>query len=146
MTIDVVLPIYNAFDDLVRCIDSVIHCTGPGYRLLLINDASPDVRIAPLLTQIAEQHGHVRVLTNSRNLGFIGTVNRGFAETNGDVVLLNSDTIVTRGWLRKMLECAASDERIATITPFSNNAEICSYPQVCGNHPWPPDGDAESGP
>ncbi|MEP6702964.1 MAG: glycosyltransferase, partial [Betaproteobacteria bacterium] len=45
-------------------------------------------------------------------------------------------------WLRKMLECAASDERIATITPFSNNAEICSYPQMCGNHPWPPDGDA----
>jgi glycosyltransferase involved in cell wall biosynthesis len=82
-------------------------------------------------------------VTNARNLGFIGAVNRGFDETTGDVVLLNSDTIVTRGWLRKMLECAASDERIATITPFSNNAEICSYPQMCGNHPWPADGDAE---
>jgi GT2 family glycosyltransferase/glycosyltransferase involved in cell wall biosynthesis len=143
MSIDIILPIYNAFDDLVRCIDSVLHCTEGEYRLLLINDASPDVRIAPFLARLAEQHGHVRVATNARNLGFIGTVNRGFAETAGDVVLLNSDTVVTRGWLSKMLACAASDPRIATITPFSNNAEICSYPQICGNHPWPADGDAE---
>jgi glycosyltransferase involved in cell wall biosynthesis len=59
MTVDVVLPIYNAFDDLVRCIDSVVHCTDGDYRLLLINDASPDVRIAPFLSQIAVQHPHV---------------------------------------------------------------------------------------
>jgi GT2 family glycosyltransferase len=63
-------------------------------------------------------------------------VNPGFDETTGDVILLNSDTIVTTGWLPKVLACAASDPRIATITPFSNNAEICSYPEMCGNHPW----------
>jgi GT2 family glycosyltransferase len=113
------------------------------YRLLLINDASPDVRIAPLLSQLALQHAHISVATNARNLGFIGTVNRGFSETAGDVVLLNSDAIVTRGWLAKMLVCAASDARIATITPFSNNAEICSYPQMCGNHPWSENDDPE---
>ena len=141
--IDIILPIYNAFDDLVRCVDSVLRNTDGDYRLLLINDASPDVRIAPFVAQVAERNSHVSVSTNDRNLGFIGTVNRGFAETRGDVVLLNSDTIVTRGWLSKMLACAASDGRIATITPFSNNAEICSYPEMCGNHPWAPDGDAD---
>ena len=49
MSIDVIIPIYNAHDDLVRCIDSVLRCTIGEYRLLLINDASPDERIAPLL-------------------------------------------------------------------------------------------------
>jgi GT2 family glycosyltransferase len=141
--IDIILPIYNAFDDLVRCVDSVLRNADGDYRLLLINDASPDVRIAPFIAQVAERRAHVTVSTNERNLGFIGTVNRGFAESEGNVILLNSDTIVTRGWLSKMLACAASDERIATITPFSNNAEICSYPQMCGNHPWTPDNDAE---
>ena len=136
MSIDVIIPIYNAHDDLVRCIASVLRCTTGEYRLLLINDASPDDRIAPLLDRLEAQHPRIRVVTNPRNLGFIGTVNRGFGETVGDVVLLNSDTIVTRGWLSKMLTCAASDPRIATITPFSNNAEICSYPDMCGNHPW----------
>lgn len=136
MSIDVIIPIYNAFDDLVRCVDSVFRCTSGEYRLLLINDASPDDRIAPLLVNLEAQDARIRVLTNPRNLGFIGTVNRGFGETAGDVVLLNSDTIVTHGWLTKMLACAAGDLRIATITPFSNNAEICSYPEMCGNHPW----------
>ena len=136
MSIDVIIPIYNAFDDLVRCVDSVLRCTTGEYRMLLINDASPDERIAPLLDQLLTQHPRMRVLSNPRNLGFIGTVNRGFGGTAGDVVLLNSDTIVTHGWLSKMLACAASDPRIATITPFSNNAEICSYPELCGNHPW----------
>jgi GT2 family glycosyltransferase len=143
MPVDIILPIYNAFDDLVRCIDSVLSNTDGEYRLLLLNDASPDGRIAPFLAQLAERHPHIRVATNPRNLGFIGTVNRGFDETDGDVILLNSDTIVTRGWLSKMLSCAARDAHIATITPFSNNAEICSYPQMCGNHPWLPDSDAE---
>ncbi|MEP6702126.1 MAG: glycosyltransferase family 2 protein, partial [Betaproteobacteria bacterium] len=115
MSTDIILPVYDAFDDLVRCIDSVIHCTDGDYRLFLINDASPDVRIAPFLSHVAEQYAHFSVATNSSNLGFIGSVNRGFGETTGDVVLLNSDTIVTPHWLRKMLECAASDERIATI-------------------------------
>src|SRR5690349_22224513 len=107
MAVDIVLPIYNAFDDLVRCIDSVLSNTDGDYRLLLLNDASPDGRIAPFLAQLADRHEHIRVGANARNLGFIGTVNRGFAETDGDVILLNSDTIVTRGWLSKMLACAA---------------------------------------
>ena len=143
MSIDVIIPIYNAFDDLVRCVESVLRCTTGEYRLWLINDASPDERIAPLLDQLLTQHSRIRVLTNPRNLGFIGTVNRGFSETAGDVILLNSDTVVTRGWLSKMLTCAASDSRIATITPFSNNAEICSYPEMCGNHPWATGDDPE---
>ncbi|MBK7471336.1 MAG: glycosyltransferase [Betaproteobacteria bacterium] len=136
MSVDVVIPIYNAHDDLVRCVASVLERTTGEYRLLLIDDASPDGRIAPLLHGMAAQDSLIRVSTNARNLGFIGTVNRGFDETTGDVILLNSDTIVTTGWLPKMLACAASDPRIATITPFSNNAEICSYPEMCGNHPW----------
>ncbi|MBK8742499.1 MAG: glycosyltransferase [Betaproteobacteria bacterium] len=143
MSIDVIIPIYNAHDDLVRCLASVLERTTGEYRLLLIDDASPDARIAPLLQGLAARDSRIRVSTNARNLGFIGTVNRGFDETTGDVILLNSDTIVTRGWLPKVLACAASDPRIATITPFSNNAEICSYPEMCGNHPWAMGDDPE---
>jgi hypothetical protein len=51
--------------------------------------------------------------------------------SRADVVLLNSDTIVTGEWLRALRRCAAADARIGTITPFSNNAEICSFPNFC---------------
>jgi glycosyltransferase involved in cell wall biosynthesis len=61
--------------------------------------------------------------------------------SRADVVLLNSDTIVTPGWLDAIMHCAATDARIGTITPFSNNAEICSFPRFCENNPWPPGAD-----
>ena len=35
------------------------------------------------------------------------------------------------GWLDALMHCAATDARIGTITPFSNNAEICSFPRFC---------------
>lgn len=45
-----------------------------------------------------------------------------------DVVLLNSDTEVTRNWLSKIQNCAYSKPAVATVTPLSNNATLASVP------------------
>jgi hypothetical protein len=45
-----------------------------------------------------------------------------------DVILLNSDTEVANDWIDRMVRTAYSSARVATVTPFSNNATICSYP------------------
>src|SRR5439155_9965202 len=66
---------------------------------------------------------------NDRNLGFVQSVNRGMAlHPDRDVVLLNSDTEVANDWLDRLARAAYSDANVATATPFSNNATICSYP------------------
>jgi GT2 family glycosyltransferase/glycosyltransferase involved in cell wall biosynthesis len=144
--IDIVVPVYNAAGDLARCIDSVLeHSTGD-WRLLLIDDASPDLAIRTYFSGLrARRLPQVALCANPTNLGFTLTANRGIAEARAgaDVVLLNSDTVVTRGWLDKLARCAASDPRIGTITPFSNNAEICSLPRFCVNNAWPPGRDPE---
>ena len=54
------------------------HTTGPA-RLVLIDDASPDPAIAPLLARYASRAG-IAVLRNERNRGFTATANRGIAE------------------------------------------------------------------
>jgi GT2 family glycosyltransferase/glycosyltransferase involved in cell wall biosynthesis len=142
--IDVVIPVYNAPDDARACVESVLAHTAGDYALVLIDDASPDPRVRELFAEIGRRRlAHVTLLANERNLGFTATANRGLARSRSDVVLLNSDTVVTAGWLDALARCAASDERIGTITPFSNNAEICSYPRLCGNHPWPEGADPE---
>jgi len=142
--VEVVVPVYNAPDDLRRCVESVLAHTGGNYGLVLIDDASPDPAVRALFDEIAARGlGHVTLLANDTNLGFTGTANRGMSRSRADVVLLNSDTIVTSGWLDALLRCAASNPRIGTITPFSNNAEICSYPLLCGNHEWPSGTDPE---
>lgn len=136
-TIDVIVPIYNAYEDVVTCIASVRRHTRPErYRLILIDDKSPDPRIGSYLESLREEHdAGMMIVRNERNLGFVGTVNHGMGlSSENDVVLLNSDTIVTPGWLEKLRRCAESDPQIGTITPFSNNAEICSFPVFCQNN------------
>ena len=135
---DVVIPVYNAPDDLRRCVASVLASTRGDWRLVLIDDGSTDPGVREIFHDLA-QRGDPRIdlLRNERNLGFTATANRGMAHSRADVVLLNSDTIVSDGWLDALLRCAASDPRIATVTPFSNNAEICSFPRFCEDNPWP---------
>jgi GT2 family glycosyltransferase/glycosyltransferase involved in cell wall biosynthesis len=140
--VDIVVPVYNAPDDVRACVDSVLAHTDRRHRVTLIDDASPDPRIAAYFAELrARALPNVTLLANPANLGFTGTANRGFALSRRDVVLLNSDTIVSRGWLDALARCAVSDPAIGTITPFSNNAEILSYPRFCVNNAWPEGAD-----
>ena len=52
-------------------------------------------------------------------------------------MLLNSDTIVTKNWLKKIVECAYTDSGIATVTPLSNSATIASIPIIGQDNPIP---------
>lgn len=139
--IDIVVPVYEAAGLLRRCLAALDRYTEPTEaRVLIIDDASPDPAIVPLLTDWAARSPlRPRVLANPDNLGFIGTVNRGFRETRGDALLLNADTEVTPGWLPRLRAALHSDPRVATVTPFSNNAEICSWPEFCRAAPVPAD-------
>jgi len=66
---------------------------------------------------------------NEANRGFVHSVNRAMAlHADRDVVLLNSDAEVANDWLDRLVAHAARDPAVGTVTPFSNNATICSYP------------------
>lgn len=138
----VVVPIYDAATATAACLAALKRSISADVEVLLADDASPDPAIAPMLDAFAASRSRTRVTRNARNLGFVGTVNRALAETAGDVLLLNSDTLPTPGFLGRMERCAASDERIGSVTPFSNHAEICSFPAFCGPNPLPDDLDA----
>ena len=127
--ITVVIPVYNAYDAVQDCLESVIRWTAVPYRLLIIDDASTDPRIRFLLMSFAGETAHARVIFNDQNRGYTATINNGCKMAGcDDVVLLNSDTRVTEGWLTKMAACAKSNPRIATVTPLSNAAGVFSVP------------------
>ncbi|ADE16654.1 glycosyl transferase family 2 [Nitrosococcus halophilus Nc 4] len=137
-SIDIVIPIYNAYEPLRACLESIRRCTDDPYRLVLIDDASTDSRIQTLFEELRTGgEENIVLLQNEHNQGFVATANRGMSIGRNDVVLLNSDTLVTQHWLGKLKRCAASDPKIGTITPFSNNGEICSFPDFCRENPFP---------
>ncbi len=119
-SIDIILSIYNALDYLKLAVKSVLEKdAGYKYRLLLIDDKSPDENVRKYLETIKDPR--VLVLLNEENLGYSGTNNRGMKFGDTDVVLLNSDTEVTEGWLGRLVDCAYSDDRIGTVSPFTNS-------------------------
>lgn len=140
VALDVIVPVYNAPLALARCLESLQTRLSAGAGVLLVDDASTDPAVAGLLQAFADTAPvPVRILRQPVNRGFVASANRGMAASTRDVVLLNSDTVVTRGWLERLAACLASDTRIATATPWSNNAEICSLPEFCRSNPEPAD-------
>jgi GT2 family glycosyltransferase len=129
MNITIIVPVYNAYEELKNCLESLIHKTQTPYRLLLIDDASTDVRIRQLLQRYERTYHYVITIFNIKNLGYTATINKGCVRAGSDdVVLLNSDTQVTQNWLKKMSDCAKSDPRVASVTPLSNAAGVFSVP------------------
>lgn len=135
--IDIVVPIYNAYDDLQKCINSVKkHTDLSVHRLILINDCSTDERILPYIR--SEEAENIIVIDNEANAGFSNNVNKGMLYSEDrDVILLNSDTIVTENWIDKIVACAYSKPEIGTVTPMSNSATLCSYPIMCQDNDIP---------
>lgn len=136
--IDVIVPVYRNFELTRRCIESVLHSDiGVAFELIVINDCSPDPALAEWLEQAAAD-GRFTLLKNDFNRGFVQTVNRGMAlHPERDVVLLNSDAEVVNDWLDRLQAAAYSEVGIGSVTPFSNNATICSYPVSCADNELP---------
>ena len=129
--IDIIVPIYNAYEFTEECIKSVIkHTDLNTHTLVLINDKSPDEKVYPMLLKYKDENTDKKivVLDNEQNMGFVKTVNRGMQYSENDVILLNSDTEVTKNWIEKIQKCAYSNQYIATVTPLTNNGTICSVP------------------
>lgn len=141
--ISVVVPAYNAARELEPCLASIHATVAAGTQVLIIDDASPDAAARTVLRRWETRApAGWKFCRNERNLGFVATANRGMRWTRSHVVLLNSDTVVTPGWLEGLMRCLASDHTIATATPWTNNGEIASIPKFCGNNAMPPDASA----
>ena len=137
--VDVIVPVYRGLADTQLCVDSVLASPlATTYRLIVINDCSPEPAVTEWLRQRAASEPRMLLLENEENLGFVGTVNRGMALSgDNDVLLLNSDTEVANDWLDRIRKAAYSDRKVASVTPFSNNATICSYPLFCKGNDLP---------
>jgi GT2 family glycosyltransferase/glycosyltransferase involved in cell wall biosynthesis len=129
VTVDVVIPVYRGFAETRTCIESVLANTGaPLGRIIVVDDRSPEPETIAWLQALAVD-GRIHLVRNPRNAGFVTSVNNGMsAAGDNDVVLLNSDTEVPPGWLARLSAQAYAEPRIATVSPFSNNATICGYP------------------
>ena len=127
---DVIVPVYNGYDFLAPLLSSV-QKTKLNYRLILINDASTDERVLPLLRKYAAEHENTVLIDNKENLGFVQSVNKALMLGEMHCAIVNSDVFLPDLWLERLMLPIVKNDRIASSTPFTTCGTICSFPNFC---------------
>ncbi len=132
-SVDIVVCVHNALMDVQLCLNSVLKHSRYPYRIIIVNDGSAEPTTL-WLESFNKRHDNCSLLVNKVAKGYTLAANEGLRESSADmVVLLNSDTIVTKGWLDKIAMCAFSSDRIGIVGPLSNTASWQSIPEICND-------------
>lgn len=131
----IIIPVFDAPDAFRACLESLRKHTPEHVPVIVVDDASTRQETAALMKDL-KVDPRFTVLRNKSNKGYTASVNRGIrASGRADVVLLNSDSRVTSGWMEGLSILALADRRLATITAMSDNAGAFSFPGEGGtNH------------
>jgi GT2 family glycosyltransferase len=132
---DIVICVHDAEDEVRRCLNAVEAHTAAPFRLILVDDGSGPAT-AGFLQRWTASRG-ATLLRSETATGYTRAANRGLRASDAPfVVLLNSDTQVTPGWLDRLVAGAESDDRIGAIGPLSNAATWQSVPEVAAGEEW----------
>jgi len=134
-SVDIIICVHNALEDVQRCLDSLLQHTTQPYRLILVDDGSDEIT-ERYLREFSQSHRSM-LLRSDTATGYTCAANRGMRASSADfVVLLNSDTILTPDWLDRSIACIQSNERIGIVGPLSNTASWQSVPKIEQNGDW----------
>ena len=129
-SVDIVICVYNAVEETLDCLESIARNTSLPHTVTVIDDKSGDTTRLQLRSYVRGKPW-IRLIENEKNLGYTKSANIGMSRSTAEwVVLLNSDTIVTPGWLEGMFEAAQAHPKAAMIGPVSNAASWQSVPEL----------------
>ena len=108
------------------CLASVQRAAGAlPFEVIVVDNASPDESVPYLRDLEAGGLLPLRVHANPDNRGFAAANNQAAKLARGDVlVFLNNDTVVTPGWLERLVGHLDRDPQLGLVGPVTNS---------CGN-------------
>ncbi len=135
---DLLLPVYNSPNLLLNFLESLVAHTDPDQvNELLVGDDGSDPSTQSVIESFRLRSSfRLRVITNKQNVGFVKNCNRLFNASSADVcILINSDILVPKNWLPRMLQPFETDIKIALATPFSTSAANLTV-RIPSGHSW----------
>lgn len=113
----IIIVTHNQLAYTRQCVDSIRLRTDEPYELVFVDNGSTDGT-----PEYLRSLGDVTVVVNDTNRGFPAAVNQGLQAARGNhLLLLNNDTVVTTGWLRRLLDALHADPQLGLVGPVSNN-------------------------
>ncbi|NIE80511.1 glycosyltransferase [Asaia sp. As-1742] len=133
----VIIPVYRDHLLTRQCIEAVLADKSEDLECLVVDDCSPEPALSHMLDEFAAR-GDITLIRHAYNRGFTVSANAGLFRAEGrDVILLNNDAIIPEGGINRLRAWLDRDRAIGTVTPFSNDASILSYPSVSRPNPVP---------
>lgn len=131
-TVDIIMPVYNGFFHAKRAIQSIIKNSDIKCNFVIIDDCSTDKKVFDFLKNLKSYNDlvQIKIMRNKENIGFVKTVNKGLLDSKNHCIIVNSDIVVPENWLSRMIMPLKKDSAIASATPYSNSATICSFPEI----------------
>jgi O-antigen biosynthesis protein len=143
-SVDVIVCVHDALEDLRACLWSLLAKTGRRFRLIIVNDGSEEATTR-FVRAFADRHPAATLLHREQPPhGYTIAANRGLEASAGDyAILLNSDTVVAPGWLERILAHGEAHATVGILGPLSNAASHQSVPETRDGSAWavnsPPD-------
>ncbi len=134
MKCDVIIPVYNAPEWVKLCLQRLVAQTPEDClnQIILINDAS-NAFTGDLLNDLAKEHNKISLVRNEENTGFVKSINRGLAQTDAPyILLLNSDCLITKNTIPKLIAHAMKQDNVGLVSPVSNNSPVVSLEMFPG--------------
>ena len=121
--VSVIVLTYNNLRLNQYCIESILKNTAyPNYELIVLDNQSTDGTVEYLRELDAKKNFHIKVIFNQENSGFAGGNNKAIQQSDGKyVVLLNNDTVVTRGWLTSLVKHMEADPKCGMVGAVTNS-------------------------
>jgi len=118
--VSIVIPTFNHLPLTQQCVRSIRGASDVPYEVIIVDNGSTDGTAS-----WARGEG-LRVIPNPENYGFPRACNQGIRAAEGDsLLLLNNDTMVSPGWLTRLLGHAEKDPRAGLVAPSTNFAGSC---------------------
>lgn len=137
--VSIIVLTYNNLELNKICINSILQKTAyPNYELIIVDNMSSDGTIEYLRELQRENRSNVKIIFNDKNCGFAGGNNIGIQCMQADYyILLNNDTIVTRGWVTSLVKHMINTPTLGMCGPVTNSIGneakiVCEYTSLQG--------------
>ena len=131
MKCDIIIPVYKAPEWVKLCVYALFTNTDSKLinKVYLINDCDDQFTINCLKNLKAKYGSKIILKQNSENLGFVKTVNSGLKISKANyVLLLNSDCLLAKNSIQKLINHLEKDPKIGLICPLASNAANITIP------------------
>ena len=112
----IIILTHNGLAFTKECVSSILRHTKDHFEFVFVDNASTD-ETQTFLKSIP----HSKIIENETNVGFPKGCNQGFQRADGEnIILLNNDTVVTDGWMSRLLYHLNAIPNIGIVGPRSN--------------------------